>query len=251
MYLLNVASERPGGLGPVAHRRAVRADRRAVVDMRDLTVVVGGEHERIGRVGEIGEEQGGEPGDVAGEGLRQEADVRLGDGVEVGLASLVTEQVGEICRVRLGRQRAVRPGEGRGHEALLQIAERVEVRLQLLLLRRGQLAVQALHVSVGRVGHRGAQLLRPHSRRLRRGVVGGGEVPEQRRVGLHRVGDLGQRDPALAVGERRARLGAVVADPQLNAGDRRRGAQVVLDRQELIDRRVGRLERRSNRWCCR
>ena len=125
-----------------ADRVPVVAELRAVVGVRDAAVVVRGQPERVARVRQVGHEERREARDVAGERLREHVDERVGDGVEVRLAAVVRlelrERVASALRPACTQAPPSSPPVVALGELLLELADRVEVLVQLLLLGRRQ-----------------------------------------------------------------------------------------------------------------
>ena len=168
--------------------------------------------------------------------------------VEVGLAAVVALElrlgpggVHSLAFGLAGHAGGAHHPRRRLGELLLHVADRVQVLLQLLLLHRRQPRVDAGDVLDHEVDDAASLGPRAHRRRRRHRIVGRDVAGEQRVERLHRIDDLGQRRAARTVRQRQARLRAIFADADRDAGHPRGRTQLALDRHVLIERRVLRL----------
>src|SRR5262249_55750207 len=117
--------------------------------------------------------------------------------------------------------------------------------VELLRLEWTDARPQALHVPPHEIDQALPEPALAFRSRLRRGVAADDRLLEQEVEGEHRIDDLRERDAARAERERFPPRELLVADGEGDARHERRVAELVFDREELIERAVLRNAARS------
>src|SRR5215471_4852995 len=199
----------------------------SIVAMGHIAVnVVGQLGDELG-AGEVGQEQRGEAGEIAGERARQKIDLQVGHRIEVTLAAAVGSELGKArwCGGRL----AVRFDDG---ETFLDLAQRGLMLLELDALAGRSSLAQAAQIVAHAVEHAPPQPPLAREVFFTRVAEGGAEEIGER---LGWVDTLGDRRAAARVADVGTDIRLVVAHPEDDRGVRRDLAEALLDGQILVD----------------